>query len=206
VLTSVPFSSRLRTATTSDHHEAELSGFMAALMAGRANQSTYAALVVQLQPIYLALDTAAAAHRGDPVFGPFFDPRLSRAQALQSDLAYLDTAHMVTPATRSYCQRMTEVADDALLVLAHHYTRYLGDLSGGRAIAARLAATLGLTSTQGLAFYQFDIGAAPVFKNAYRSRLDDLRLPMGDEARFIAEVSTAYTHNRQVLASLDDLL
>lgn len=207
MLTSAPFSSRLRAATRSSHGDAETSAFMNALMGGDIDPRTYAALVVQLQPVYAGLDAAAAGHRADPVYGPFFDPRLQRTAVLAQDLAHLgDHGHPVTAATRGYTGRLLDVAGDPLLVLAHHYTRYLGDLSGGRAIAARLQQHLALAPQAGLAFYQFDVGPAPAFKSAYRQRLDDLDLSVCEQQRFIDEVLTAYTLNTDMFASLDHLL
>jgi heme oxygenase len=207
VLTSAPFSYRLRAATTQDHREAETSAFMTAVMQGRIEPATYAGLVVQLQEIYGGLDGAAARYRAEPAYGPFFDPRLDRGEALRQDRGHLGgEGHEVTGATRAYTQRLTAAAPDPLLVLAHHYTRYLGDLSGGRAIAAKLQQNLGLSPDAGLAFYQFDIGPAPAYKNAYRLRLDELELTADEEQQFIAEVQAAYTLNRGVFASLDHLL
>jgi heme oxygenase (biliverdin-producing, ferredoxin) len=206
LLTQLPFSTRLRSATTSAHGHAETSHFMTAVMAGDIDRETYGVLVCQLQPIYAALDDAAAAHRSDPVYSPFFDPRLDRGQALHADIALLGGQRDITEATRAYSDHLTEVHDDPLLVLAHHYTRYFGDLSGGRAIAARLQTNLGLTPHDGLAFYQFDIGPAPAYKNAYRQKLDALALSRADEDLFIAEVSRAYALNSAVFESLDHLL
>jgi heme oxygenase len=206
-LTSAPFSHRLRAATTQDHGEAETSAFMTAVMAGGIERATYAALVVQLQEVYDGLDRAAAGYRAEPTYGPFFDARLERGDALRRDLRHLgNPGHEVTAATDAYTQRLAQAGDDPLLVLAHHYTRYLGDLSGGRAIAAKLQQHLGLTPDAGLAFYQFDVGPAPAYKNAYRARLDALVLTAEQEQRFVAEVQAAYTLNRGVFASLDHLL
>jgi heme oxygenase len=207
MLTSTPFSGHLRSATTPDHTTAEASAFMTAVMNGAILPRQYAALVVQLQAVYSALDAAAAVHRDKHTYGPFFDPRLDRGAAIAQDLDVLDgTGLSVTAATRAYTRRLNYVACDPLLVLAHHYTRYLGDLSGGRAIAARLQQALGLTPTNGLALYQFHVGPAPSYKSAYRQRLDDLDLSTGDQNRFIDEVQTAYRLNVDVLSSLDPLL
>lgn len=201
-----PFSTRLRATTLSDHRHAEASVFMTDLLAGRLSRSIYAQLLEQLQPVYAALDAASAAHRDDPRLGAFFDPRLARGQAIADDLRTLEhTPGETTAGTRAYLRRLDEVAADPLLVLAHHYTRYLGDLSGGRAIAATLERTMGLTAAAGLAFYQFDVGPAPRYKNAYGQRLDDLSMSRDDEHQFLTEVATAYSLNSQVFADLTAL-
>lgn len=202
MLTTDTFASRLRTATIAHHSAAETSGFMSGLLDGTLARADYARLVRQLQLVYAALDHVSTQHRDDPTYGPFFDPRLDRTQALAADTAALGTAPVVT-ATVTYADRIDAVSADPLLVLAHHYTRYMGDLSGGQAIAAVLGRTMGLSAQEGLAFYQFDLGPLPRYKNAYRERLDDLHLTDDDERRFIGEVLTAYTLNSAVFTELD---
>ncbi|MCB0898708.1 MAG: biliverdin-producing heme oxygenase [Actinobacteria bacterium] len=202
MLTTDTFASRLRAATIAHHSAAETSGFMSGLLDGTLASTDYAHLVSQLQLVYAALDHVSSQHRDDPTYGPFFDPRLDRTRALAADTATLGAAPVAT-ATRTYADRIDAVAADPLLVLAHHYTRYMGDLSGGQAISAVLARTMGLSAHEGLAFYQFDLGPLPRYKNAYRERLDDLHLTDDDERRFIGEVLTAYTLNSAVFTELD---
>ena len=197
------FSSKLRTETRTSHQEAEDSPFVSDLLAGRLSQGAYAALLEQLVVVYASLDAAAAAHREDPRFGGFFDPMLEREEALASDLAVLGPSGVeLTAATTAYCVRLSEVAGDPLLVLAHHYTRYLGDLSGGQAIAAILRRTMSLTPEAGLAFYQFDVGPIPPYKRAYRELMDLLELDDDEQARLAAEANTAFALNTDLFASL----
>jgi len=203
LLTTDTFSARLRSATIAHHSAAETSPFMAGLLDGSLSRTDYAALVVQLQQIYGALDQTSGQHRGDSTYGPFFDPRLDRTESLIADTAALGQSAPVEQATQSYVERIIGVSGDPLLLLAHHYTRYLGDLSGGQAIAAVLGRTIGLTAQDGLAFYQFDLGPLPKHKGAYRDRLDSLLLTDDEQQRFIGEVLTAYTLNWAVFADLE---
>lgn len=88
----------------------------------------------------------------------------------------------MTPAVNQYVKAMEHACDiDPALLVAHSYSRYLGDLSGGQILAKRLKKhVLGLCETdgewdsdQGLAFYAFNnIGNQNAFKNEYRERLD----------------------------------
>src|SRR5690606_36152967 len=56
--------------------------------------------------------------------------------------------------------------------IAHHYTRYLGDLSGGQHIYKVMQRRFGL-GDDGIAFYLFAEIADPAeFKNEYRAALD----------------------------------
>jgi heme oxygenase (biliverdin-producing, ferredoxin) len=60
--------------------------------------------------------------------------------------------------------------------VAHHYTRYLGDLSGGQVIGAMIERHYGATPEQ-LTFFSFEGIEKPVpYKREYRTALDALEL------------------------------
>jgi heme oxygenase (biliverdin-producing, ferredoxin) len=204
---TLQFSARLRLATRESHRDAEASPFLAALFAGRLTRRAYAALLEQLVSVYACLDDAGSRHRASVALGAFFDRRLARGVALAKDLAVLGPSGTEPiGATADYCGRLSQVGDDPLLVLAHHYTRYLGDLSGGRAIAGSLQRTMSLTPESGLAFYQFDVGSVAGYKRAYRQRMDALDLSEADQVRFIREVRTAFTLNKAVFTGLQPVM
>ena len=59
--------------------------------------------------------------------------------------------------------------------VAHHYTRYLGDLSGGIFIGRVMQRRFGF-DTNGIGFYLFaDIADPRAFKDVYREQLDRRR-------------------------------
>ena len=101
---------------------------------------------------------------------------------------------------------MLSVRDDAPAFTAHHYTRYLGDLSGGQVIGRLLGRTYDLPAgSAGLAFYAF--GAVPKpkrYKDAYRARLDALPLDAAGRAEVVDEVCRAFEHNQRLLTALGD--
>ena len=84
--------------------------------------------------------------------------------------------------------------------MAHHYTRYLGDLSGGQAIGRVLDRAFGLNGA-GLSFYEFPMRPKP-YKDGYRARLDGLDLDQGDIARVVDEVKVAFALNQAVFDEL----
>ena len=201
---TVALSTRVREESASVHSEAETSALMTDLLEGRLSAEQYAELLAQLQHVYAAIDDGARALRDDPQIGGLLDPRLDRTVAIAADLAALGAAPVEpTAATRAYVERVNEVASTwPLGFLAHHYTRYLGDLSGGMVMAKVLGESLGLTPTTGLAFFQFDIGSAPAFKRDYRDRLDALGLSDADAQDFIAESRRAYGFNLAMFDSV----
>ena len=142
----VPLSAALREATAVAHERAEGSAFVADLLGGRYPLAAYTALVVQNHAIYTALEAVSAAWPGDAVAGPFLLPELVRLPSLERDLGSLlgptwraEAQRLVQPATVAYVDRLHEVAGSwAGGFVAHHYVRYLGDLSGGQVVGRRV--------------------------------------------------------------------
>ena len=202
------FSRRLRAATWDEHRKANQSAFMRGLFAGELPPARFAALSTQLYFVYAELERVAEAMRGDPEAGPFLSRGLTRLPALEADLAHYHGAgwrEIVTPgpAARAYVRRVAATEGWPGGLVAHHYTRYMGDLSGGGIITRVAAEQYGIAGT-GLSFYEFpEIPDAKAFKEEYRRRLDGLAA--GDEPerdRIVAETQAAYALN---LALLDEL-
>ena len=108
------------------------------------------------------------------------------------------------PATTAYVRRLNEVAAEwPGGFVAHHYTRYLGDLSGGELTGRVLAEQFGF-DTNGILFYIFDQVADPsAFKDTYRAQLDAAPWSPEEQERVIAEVELAYSLNNGLLEGLD---
>ena len=207
------FSAQLRAATWSEHQRAEDTAYLRALVAGEVDRAGYADMVAQHYFAYAVLEEAAALVRHDPIAGGFADERLARLPALEQDLAALlgpDWRTRIAPSasTRRYCDRMREVCFDwPAGFVAHHYTRYLGDLSGGQFLVRAIERRLGLDATTGTAFYDFSvIGDLGAFKAAYRDRLDNAPWPPAERARIVAETAIAYDLNSAVLVELGEAL
>lgn len=195
---------RLRQATSAEHRDAETRSFVTRMMGGELDLARYVAYVAQFARVYRALE-ARSARPGDPTF--INDRALHRSAAICSDLEALgspdwETSHPVMPSTAAYVDRIESVSDDLPRYIAHHYTRYLGDLSGGQAIAKRVAEHYGATENQ-LTFYRFDgIERPGPYKIAYRSGLDALDLGAEDEKALIEEAKLAFRLNTDVFVAL----
>ncbi|QIK64841.1 DUF2470 domain-containing protein [Leucobacter viscericola] len=205
------FSKVIRETSWSDHSDSEGAGFMDDIMHGRASRQDYIDLVAQHFFMYEALEVAAEQLTADPAFADFHPAALVRKSALESDLAYLigdDWRERISavPATEAYATRIREIAAENWLpgIVAHHYTRYLGDLSGGQMIAKLVAKQHDLADA-GIEFYNFtELGSIPAFKNTYRAGLDRLGVSMDDaeRKRFLEEVRIAYGFNTAVFVDL----
>lgn len=206
-----PFSTVIRTASQEQHTEAENSGFMADLLGGGLGVAAYRLYTEQLWFVYEALEDAAERLAGDPVAGPFVTRALYRREALARDLDHLHggtdwrTRLRPLPATAEYAGRIAEVGRDwPGGYVAHHYTRYLGDLSGGQVIRDRAERLWNLPRRgDGVRFYVFDdIGSPAAFKRAYRERLDALPVDEWEKQRIVDECRRAFRLNTAVFAAL----
>ncbi|MFR9674929.1 heme oxygenase (biliverdin-producing) [Streptomyces sp. TR06-5] len=210
---STPFSVLLRTASQQQHSEAESSRFMTDLLGGALPVTAYRLYTEQLWFVYEALEEAASALADDPLAGAFLDPALLRRPALRRDLDHLHggdgwrTGARPLPATRAYAERITEVGRSwPGGYVAHHYTRYLGDLSGGQVIRGRAERLWRLPRKgDGVRFYVFEgIGNPAAFKRAYRERLDALPADGPERQRIVDECRRAFRLNTAMFAELAD--
>ena len=207
-VTAVPFSQQLRDATAVAHHAAERAPFVSDLLEGRLPQDDFRRLVVQLHAVYGVLEEAVEAST-DPVIAPLLRRELDRTTALAHDLEHLAgadwaTAATVLPATETYCDRLRDVCFTwSGGLVAHHYTRYLGDLSGGQVLGRIVQRVFELPDGLGTAAYRFDDIASPKrFKDEYRALLDALPYDTEERARIAAEANVAFDCSR---ALFDDL-
>jgi heme oxygenase len=209
---TTPFSEILRNATWGDHQSAESEGYLAALMGGRLSEHEYGEMVAQHYFAYVALDGVSRGLSDHPVAGSFVFPELYREPALERDLTTIygpAWRDRITPSksTRTLVARIHQVSDWPGGYIAHHYTRYLGDLSGGQFIRMELQKIYGYEAGGGVDFYRFDeLGSLPRFKNEYRARLDALDLDERERQRIIGEVKLAYQLNTEVLAELQHVV
>ncbi len=206
--TVVSFSQALRERTWNDHSTTEHAGFMNDLVKGNSTKEDYTALVAQHYFIYEALEAAAEKMADDPIAQRFIHPQLTRLPALEADLDHLigsDWRERIAPlpATERYVDRLTTVAAQWNGgFIAHHYTRYLGDLSGGQFISRLMQRQFGF-ETNGVLFYLFDQIADPKdFKETYRVELDSVGWSPEEQDRVIDEVVLAYRLNTEVFTDL----
>ncbi|WP_407553444.1 biliverdin-producing heme oxygenase [Streptomyces sp. Pv4-95] len=209
---SAPFSTVIRTASHEQHTEAENSSFMSDLLGGKLGVRAYRRYTEQLWFVYRALEDASDALTDDPVAGPFIRPELARTAQLERDLAHLGGSSWRAgleplPATAAYAERVSHCARDwPAGYVAHHYTRYLGDLSGGQIIRGTAEKTWGFARKgDGVRFYVFeDIANPAAFKRHYRELLDALPVDDLEKQRVVDECKRAFTLNGEVFRELGE--
>lgn len=210
----------LREGSQEEHRSAEGQSFVTELLAGRVSATGYLAFLTRLVAVYDALESVGAALADDPYAHALVDPALHRSAALREDLTFwsrqsghdVDALHVDaavgqvmrdSPATAAYVDRVLDSATWGGLYVAHHYTRYLGDLSGGQAMSRVLTRTFGLCPPEGVRFFEFtQIPRVKPYKDGYRARLDALPLDGAGRARMLAEVKVAFALNEGLFAEL----
>jgi heme oxygenase len=148
--------------------------------------------------------------KDNPVLAPIAFQQLNRREALEKDLAYYfgsDWKQQIqpSPSAQVYVERIQQVAKESPeLLVGHHYTRYLGDLSGGQILKNIAQKAMNLSDSDGLHFYEFDaIEDEKAFKGTYRSAMDTLPIdqPMAD--RIVEEANEAFHLNMNMFKELE---
>jgi heme oxygenase (biliverdin-producing, ferredoxin) len=198
-----PLSTVLRQATWGAHEEVESGPLEAALADGRLAPEVYADLLAQSWAVYSAIEAIAPRMTHDPLAAPFVRPEVFRTAYVERDLAYYwgpgwrDRVDLL-PETDVYVARIEAVAaTDPIAWIAHGYTRYLADLSGGLVIDKAITEAYGLQQ-DGRWLYTFDLpgGVDPkTWKNAYRQLLNVLDLDTATAVRLVQEALVAYQCN-----------
>ncbi|MGJ4952776.1 heme oxygenase (biliverdin-producing) [Bradyrhizobium sp. HKCCYLS20291] len=187
----------MRERTKALHVTAERTGIVAELLRGRGTREAYALLLRNLLPVYETLEAELLRHAASPVTGLIVRPELNRSAAIAADLAQLDATNLpLLPETIAYVGAIREAGGgEGHALLAHAYTRYLGDLSGGQIIKKILARSLELRP-EALSFYDFPaIADIPRFKDAYRVSLERAGTRMAEHDVVIEEAATAFQLN-----------
>lgn len=199
----LPFSETLRERTCAAGAAGDDSTFISELLTGKRTKEDYTALVAQQYFVYRELESVAARMASDPVAAAFVTSKLTRLPAIEADLEFLvgeDWAEQIWPfpATQRYVLRIRGTASWPGGFIAHHYTRYLGDLSGCNLIRTLLQRRFGF-ETNGVGFYLFSEIAEPrQFKDTYRAQLDAVDWDADEHERVIDEVARAARLNAEM--------
>ncbi|MEN9214383.1 MAG: heme oxygenase (biliverdin-producing) [Gloeomargarita sp. DG02_4_bins_56] len=199
----------LREGTKKAHTMAENVGFVRCFLKGVVEKESYRKLVANFYFVYGALEAAMAEHREHPVVGPLYFTELVRQPALERDLAFYygcqwREAIQISPAGQIYVNRIEELSRTRPeLLVAHAYTRYLGDLSGGQ-ILKKIAQNAMNLGEEGVAFYRFEqISDEKAFKARYREILDTLPVDEATVRAIVDEANAAFALNMKMFQELE---
>ena len=192
---------RLKEGTKESHSAAENTKFVASFLRGVVDYEEYRKLLTNFYYVYDTMEQRIRETE-DPMVQAIKSEDLERKEAIERDLEYYygpewKDKQIPSEACNTYCHRINEIAEkDPYLLIAHHYTRYIGDLSGGKILREIAARVLKPPVGKGLDFYEFpSIPNAKEFKNNYRAVLDSLECDEQQINALITEANYAFRLN-----------
>ena len=199
----------IKSGTKKSHSAAENTKFIAAFLRGVISEENYRTLIKDLYFVYAAIEQEMERLKDDKYIAPINFKELNRIEQLKMDVRYYygpNWRSLIAPSESAvqYVERVHEVADkDPYLLVGHHYTRYMGDLSGGQILAGIAENALNLREGEGLKFYDFDkIDDKKAYKDKYRFALDCLPLDKPKMDAIIAEANYAFKLNMDLFDEL----
>ncbi|XP_035603778.1 heme oxygenase 1a [Oncorhynchus keta] len=207
-------SEQIKAATKEIHVRAENTQLMLSYQKGQITLPQYKLLLCSLYEIYKALEGEMDRNASHPGVAPIYFPQeLARLETLERDLEHFfgqewQKRVIIPAATHRYTQRLRKIGEgNPKLLVAHAYTRYLGDLSGGQILGKITQKSIGLSSGEGLSFFSFPGVSSPNrFKQLYRSRMNSIELTKEERDGVLEEAIMAFELNIQVFNDLQKML
>lgn len=210
---SVNLAAMLREGTKKSHSMAENTGFIACFLKGTVEKASYRKLTANLYYVYSAMEEEFERLQTHPIIAKIYFPILNRKASLERDLQFYYGANwreeaQPSLAAQDYVARIHEVARSAPeLMVAHAYTRYMGDLSGGQILKKIAQNGMNLSEGQGTAFYEFEaIDDEKAFKQMYRAAMDELPIDETTAQRIVDEANDAFHLNMKMFKELEGSL
>ncbi len=204
---------KLREGTKKAHSMAENMGFVKCFLKGVVEKNSYRKLIGNFYFIYSAMEEEMDRHKDHPLLGKIYYQQLNRQRSLEQDLSFYYGADwksqiVLSPAGQAYVNRIREIANSAPeLLIAHSYTRYIGDLSGGQILKNIAVRAMNLAEGEGTAFYEFqDIPDEKQFKVGYRQALDELPVHDATASRIVEEANAAFGMNMKLFQEMEGSL
>ena len=203
------FSIQIKEGTKKSHSAAENTSFVASFLRGVVSKESYKKLICDLYFVYSAMEEEVENLKDHPIIGQLQLSDLNRVNALEQDLRFYYGPiwrSLIKPseACNQYVNRIREVAkNEPELLVGHHYTRYLGDLSGGQILKGIAEKAMELGNGQGLKFYDFEkIEDTKAYKAGYRGILNDLPIDQHQADAIIVEANYAFRLNMYMFCLL----
>ncbi|CEP11162.1 hypothetical protein [Parasitella parasitica] len=217
--------SAMREGTKVIHRAAETSIFTRRFLKGDINADEYGRYINSLYFVYKYMEELLEQHRDHMVVSIIHFPHeLNRRESLERDLEFfygkerlaeLTNPDNMTPAVQTYVQALKNACEkNPSLLIAHSYSRYLGDLSGGQILSKRLKKHVlyidendsTWDTTEGLNFYHFNnLGNQTEFKNFYRERLNAAKVDQQTRDLIVAEAVLSFELNIQLFDEVQEL-
>lgn len=213
-ITDRDLSEQIKKVTRESHVRAENTELMMSFQRGQVTLTQYKLLLCSLHEIYQALEEELDRNSDHPGVAPIYFPtELARLESIEKDLEFFYGQDwrekiVVPAATKRYCHRLQQIGkENPEFLVAHAYTRYLGDLSGGQVLGRIAQKSMGLKSNEGLSFFAFPGVTSPnLFKQLYRSRMNSVELTEEERNGVLEEAVRAFELNIQVFDDLQKMV
>ncbi|XP_035493027.2 heme oxygenase [Scophthalmus maximus] len=213
-MTDRDLSEQIKKVTRESHVRAENTELMLSFQRGQVSLAQYKLLLCSLYAIYQALEEELDKNSNHAGVAPIYFPtELARLESIEKDLEYFYGQDwrdkiVVPAATKRYCHRLRQIGqENPAFLVAHAYTRYLGDLSGGQVLGRIAQKSMGLKGNEGLSFFAFPGVSSPnLFKQLYRSRMNSVELTEEERNGVLEEAVRAFEFNIQVFDDLQTML
>ncbi len=209
---AVALAGQLREGTKKSHTMAENTGFVACFLKGVVEKKSYRKLISDLYFVYQAMEEEIErlVQEEHPVIKPIGFKSLFRKETLESDLKFYfgenwQNQIKISKSAEEYVKRIRLVAKKSPeLLVGHHYTRYIGDLSGGQILKKIAKKALNLDGNNGLNFYEFkNIDDEKKFKEEYSKTLNQLPINQTIADQIIDEANQAFSYNMKMFKELE---
>nr|QCI05225.1 Heme oxygenase [Centroceras clavulatum] len=210
---STNLAQQLREGTTKSHSMAENVSFVKSFLGGVVDKKSYRQLVANLFFVYVAIEEQIEKNKYNKSISGLYFPELNRCDSLIEDLEFYYGKNWkneinASLATKIYVNRIHDIGENQPeLLIAHAYTRYMGDLSGGQILKKIAQNAMQLPKDSGTSFYNFkEIEDENKFKIIYRDALNNVPLTDLQIQQIIAEANTAFNLNMKVFQELNSNL
>ena len=205
----VGLSLQLNDGTRTSHSIAENSAFVTGFFKGLSTRESYSKLLNSMYHVYDAMENAFEHTTEDTVKQMDYSA-LRRVDALKKDMEYFygsNWGEEIIPsvATKKYVNRIKYVAEnEPKLLIAHQYSRYLGDLFGGQMMSNMATKSLNLDGDYGVSFYKFDdIASTKDFITAWYSKLNELNFSEKEKQDIVDEANLVFALNIEIFEELE---
>ncbi len=209
---TVALATQLREGTKKSHTMAENTGFVSCFLKGVVDKSTYRKLIGDLYFVYSAMEDEMGrlSEEEHPVISLIAFQELNRRNTLEKDLDFYygeDWRKLlrVSSSAQSYADRIRHIANTTPeLLVGHHYTRYIGDLSGGQILRNIAQKAMNISGEDGLRFYEFEqIEDQKQFKLNYSQTLNTLPIDQEMANLIVDEANLAFKYNMDMFKELE---
>jgi heme oxygenase len=197
--------------TRKSHSMAQNSAFVTGFFKGLSTRKAYRSLITSYYFVYQAMERSFD-EISDTDVKALDDTELRRLPALEKDMDYFYGPNWkneitMSAGTKTYVDRVNQLASsdkDRYLLVAHQYTRYLGDLFGGQMMSGMAQRSLDLQDDKGVDFYNFQgISSVKDFITDWYTRLNALELSEEQKELIVDEANFVFDLNIGILEEID---